>query len=66
VYNAHPNFRPHFKDKIVCIILEILRYAPEKRLHGQLETPEIITNCTLTKVVSVLKNKDMLICLPFV
>jgi len=50
------------------------KYAPEKRLNGQSEmfyytaneNSEIITNCALTKAVSMLKNKDMLICLPFV
>ena len=50
------------------------KYAPEKRLNGQSEVfyftanenSEINTNCALTKVVSMLKNKDMLICLPFV
>ena len=50
------------------------KYAPEKRLKGQSEVfyftanenSEIITNCALTKAVSMLKNKDMLICLPLV
>ena len=50
------------------------KYAPEKRLSGQSEVfyfaanenSEIITNCALTKAVSMLKNKDMLICLPLV
>jgi len=50
------------------------KYAPEKRLNGQSEVfyftanenSEIITNCAPTKAVSMLKNKDMLICLPFV
>jgi len=50
------------------------KYAPEKRLNGQSEVfyftanenSEIITNCALTKAVNMLKNKDMLICLPFV
>ena len=49
-------------------------YAPEKQLNGQSEVfyftanenSEIITNCALTKAVSMLENKDMLICLPFV
>jgi len=48
--------------------------SPEKRLNGQSEVfyftanenSEIITNCALTKVVSMLKNKDMLICLPLI
>ena len=30
-----------------------------------MKTSEIITNCALTKVVSMLKNKDMLIYLPY-
>jgi len=50
------------------------KYEPEKRLNGQSEVfyftanenSEISTNCALTKVVSMLKNQDMLICLPFV
>ena len=50
------------------------KYAPEKRLNGQSEVfyftanenSEIITNCALTKAVSMLKNKDKIICLPFV
>jgi len=50
------------------------KYAPEKRLNGQLEVfyftanenSEIITNCALTKAVSMLKNENMLIYLPFV
>jgi len=50
------------------------KYAPEKRLNGQSEViyftandnSEINTNCALTKAVSMLKNKDMLISLPFV
>ena len=50
------------------------KYAREKRLNGQSEVfyftanenSEIIINCALTKVVSMLKNKDMLICLPFI
>ena len=48
--------------------------APEKRLNGQSEVfyftanenSEINTNCALTKAVSMLKNKDMFICLHFV
>ena len=50
------------------------KYAPEKRLNGQSEVfyftanenSELNTNCALTKAVSMLKNKDMLICLPLV
>jgi len=45
------------------------KYVPEKRLNGQPEVfyyTEIITNCAPTKVVNMLKNKDVLICLPFV
>jgi len=50
------------------------KYAPEKWLNGQSEVfyfaanenSEIITNCALTKAMSVLKNKDILICLHFV
>jgi len=51
------------------------KYAPaEKQLNGQSEVfyytanenSRDHTNCALTKVVSMLKNKDMLICLPFV
>jgi len=50
------------------------KYATEKRLNGQSEVfyftanenSEIITNYALTKAVSILKNQDMLICLPFV
>ena len=50
------------------------KYVPEKRLNGQSEVfystanenSGIITNCALTKAVSMLKNKDMLICLTFV
>jgi len=50
------------------------KYTPEKRLNGQSEVfyftanekSEIITNYALTKAVSMLKNKDMLICLTFV
>ena len=50
------------------------KYAPEKRLNMQSEVcyftanenSDINTNCALTKAVSMLKNKDMLICLPFV
>jgi len=50
------------------------KYVPEKRLNGQSEVfyytanenSEIITNSALTKAVSMLKNKDMLICLLFV
>ena len=50
------------------------KYAPEKRLNGQSEVfyftanenSEIIINCALTKAMNMLKNKDMLICLPLV
>ena len=50
------------------------KYTPEKRLNRQSEVfyytanenSEIITNCALTMAVSMLKNKDMLICLTFV
>jgi len=50
------------------------KYVPEKRLNAQsqvfyftaTENSEIITNCALTTVVSMQKNKGMLICLPFV
>ena len=50
------------------------KYAPEKRFNGQSEVfyftanenSDIITNCALTKAVSMLKNKDMLICLSFI
>jgi len=50
------------------------KHAPEKLLNGQSEVLYYTANensrdhykCALTKVVSMLKNKDMLICLPFV
>ena len=49
--------------------------APKKRLNGQSEVfyftdanenSEIVANCALTKAVNMPKNKDMLICVPFV
>jgi len=57
----------------IFLTADEFKYAPEKRLNGQSEVfyftakenPEIITNYALTKAVSMLKNKDMLICLPF-
>jgi len=50
------------------------KYAPEKWLNGQSEVfyftgnenSEINTNCALTTVVSMPKNKGTLISLPFV
>ena len=50
------------------------KYVPEKRLNGQSEVfyftanenSKINTKCALTTVVSMLKNKGMPICLPFV
>jgi len=70
--------RDAFGSKNLCgqifSTVDEFKYTPEKWLNGQSEVfyftanenSEIITNCALTKAMSMLKNKDMLICLPFI